>query len=137
MIKTLAKLENGFVDLFKDIIGGILWNKAKIFEDPEAQKAYLPFMVNRALSMHQDSLFYANEMNLYSQLDKKTQIDFYLNTIRPRKRPFVKWSKPIKVEDLDAVKTYYGYSDRRAMEAMKLLTEEQITFIKMRTDTGE
>jgi hypothetical protein len=125
------------LDLFKDIIGGILWNKAKTFEDPEAQKAYLPFMVNRALSMHQDSLFYANEMNLYSQLDKKPQIDFYLNTVRPRKRAFIKWSKPIKVEDLDAVKTYYGYSDRRAMEAMKLLTEEQITFIKMRTDTGE
>ena len=124
------------MDLFK-VINGVLNNDTGMFEDPEAQKTYAPFMVNRALSYHQDTLYYANEMNLLWELDKKPQIDFYLNTIRPRKRAFVKWAKKVKEDDLQVVKMYYGYSDRRALEVLKILTDDQITEIKERIYTGE
>lgn len=125
------------MDLFKDIIGGILYNKKSTFEDPEAERTYVPFMVNRALSYHQDTIYHANELNQLRQLEKRPQIDYYLNTIRAKKRPFVKWSKPVKEGDLEVVKMYYGYSTHRAMEALKILTDEQITEIKERIYTGE
>ena len=124
------------MDLF-NIINAVLDNKRAVFEDPEAERIYTPFMVNRALSYHQDTLYLANEMNKVYQLDKKPQIDFYLNTIRPKKRGYVKWAKPIKDGDLQAVKMYFGYSDRRATEALSILTDEQITDIKEKTNTGE
>jgi hypothetical protein len=125
------------MDLFKDIIPGILENKRKTFEEPEAEKAYAPFMVNRALSYHSDCLYFANQLNQMHHLEKRPQIEFYLNTIRAKKRSFVKWAKPIKEGNLQAVKMYFGYSDRHATEALKILTDEQITFIKSRTTIGE
>ena len=124
------------MDLF-NVINAVLDNKRSFFEDPEAERQYTPFMVNRALSYHQDTLYLANEMNKLYQLDKKPQIDFYLNTVRAKKRSFVKWAKPIKEGDLQAVKMYFGYSDRRAAEALSILTDEQITSIKEETNTGE
>jgi hypothetical protein len=125
------------MELFKEIIPAILQHKPEVFDNPEAEKVYTPFMVNRALSYHIDCIFYANQINQYYQLDKSLQIDFLLNTIRANRRPFVPWAKIVKDEDLSAVKSYYGYSNRRALEALKILTEEQITLIKERINTGE
>jgi hypothetical protein len=125
------------VELFKDIINGILYNKRELFKDPEAEKVYNPFIVNRALSYHKDTLFFANQINQLPHLDKSCQIIFFLNTIRASKRPFTKWSKPMKEGDLEAVKMYYGYSDKKALDALKLLTDEQLTEIKERINTGE
>lgn len=124
------------MDLF-NVINGILDNKKAMFQDPEAERIYTPFMVNRALSYHQDTLYASNEMNLLRNLDKKPQIAFFLNTVRAKKRSFVKWAKPIVEGDLQAVKMYFGYSDQRALEALKILTPEQLTYVKERTNTGE
>jgi hypothetical protein len=126
------------MDLFRDIITqGILNNKKEVFDDPEAERVYNPFIVLRALSYYQDTLFYANHLNQFSNLDKDCQISFLLNTVKPTKRPWTKWGKPIKESDVEAVKTYYGYSDARAIEAMKILTEDQLAIIKERTSTDE
>jgi len=125
------------MELFKDIINGILYNKRDLFKDPEAIRVYNPFMVNRALSYHKDTIFFANQLNQLPHLDKYCQITFLLNTIRANKRPFAKWAKPMEEGDLEAVKMYYGYSDKRALEALKLLTDIQLTEIKTRIDTGE
>lgn len=125
------------MDLFKEILPAILQHKPEVFDDPEAEKVYTPFIVNRALSYHADTVFHANQMNQLHQLGKRPQIDFYLNTIRVGRRPFVRWAKTVKIDDLEAVKTYYGYSDRRALEAMRILSDEQITEIKQRINTGE
>lgn len=125
------------MDLFKDILPGILENKKEVFNQPESEKAYAPFMVNRALSYHNDCLYYANQMNLLYGLEKQPQITFYLNTIRAKKRSFVKWAKPIKEGNLQSVKMYFGYSDRQASEVLRILTDDQITIIKSRTKIGE
>jgi len=125
------------MDLFKDVVNGILFNKKSVFDDPEAERIYSPFLVNRALSYHIDSLFYANQLNQLPQLDKRPQIDFLINTIRAQKRSFSKWAKPIREGDLKAVMQYYGYNSAKALQAMKILSEEQINIIKERTQTGE
>ena len=136
-LNLLLNLVNGFMKLFDDILPGILENKKKVFDDPEAERVYSPFMVNRVLSYHPDTLPYCNELNSYHQLDKRPQIDFYLNTIRAKKRPFVKWAKPLKEGNLEAVKLYFGYSDKKASDALRVLTDEQLAFIRVKTKIGE
>ena len=53
-----------------------------IDENPELEKEYKPFIVNRALSFSHDMVLYANLMNEYNHLDSKLQFDFFLNTLR-------------------------------------------------------
>ena len=96
---------------------------------------YPPFIVNRCLSGHLDCVMFANEMNKYHFLDKDLQYEFYLNILRKRKR-FSPWIRKDKVTDLDCVKQYYGYSNEKASQALKILSNEQIDFIKQRLDTG-
>jgi hypothetical protein len=38
--------------------------------------------------------------------------------------------------DIECVKKYYGYSNEKASQALKILTPEQIKFIKQRLDIG-
>ena len=102
-------------------------------EDPTLK--YPAFVVNKCLSGTIDSILFANEMNKSHFLDKKLQYDFYLNSLRKKKR-FAPWLKRGKVEDLDAVKKYYGYSNEKAQQAMRILTKEQIKYIKQKLDTG-
>jgi len=78
---------------------------------------------------------FANEMNKYPQLDKDMQYSFFLNTLRKKKR-FSPWLRKDKVQDLECVKQYYGYSNEKASQALKILTQEQLNFIKKRLDVG-
>jgi hypothetical protein len=104
-------------------------------EDPSLVKEYAPFIINRCLSGNIDCILFANEMNLNSHLDKDMQYCFFLNTIRKRKR-FSPWLHKDKVQDLECVKRYYGYSNEKASQALKILSKEQINFIKQRLETG-
>jgi hypothetical protein len=78
---------------------------------------------------------FANEMNKYNFLPKKLQYDFFINTIRNKKR-FSPWIKKEIIKDLDYVKNYYGYSNEKAQQALKILSKEQIDFIKSKLETG-
>ena len=98
-------------------------------------KSYPPYIINRCLSGHIDCLMYANEMNMHHQLDKDMQYSFYLNSLRKKKR-FSPWLRKDKVTDLECVKSYYGYSNEKASQALKILTKEQLNFIKQRLDIG-
>ena len=104
-------------------------------DDPDSAKDYTPYIVNRCLSGHLDTVLYANEMNLHPNLDKDMQYQFFLNSLRKRKR-FSPWLRKEKVENLNIVKQYYGYSNEKATQALRLLTNDQLTFIKKRLDTG-
>lgn len=96
-------------------------------------KDYKPFIVNKALSHHLDTLLFSNEMNLRHFLDKDIQYSFLLNSIRKRKR-YNFWAKKKKLEDIEYVKKYYNYSDSKAYQALQILTNEQITYIKNKLD---
>lgn len=119
-----------------DYVNAILQNKNQIIIDDLTEKDYIPFIVNRSLSYHSDCVMYANEVNRRHFLDKKLQNDFLLNTVRSRKRPFAKWVKSEKSEDIECVKLVYGLSDSKAREALRLLSDEQIQLLKEKTDTG-
>ena len=119
----------------KDWLNSINFTKENLIEDPSSVKDYPPYIVNRCLSGHLDCVLFANEMNKYSFLDKDMQYSFYLNTLRKKKR-FSPWLRKDKVTDLEIIKQYYGYSNEKASNALKILTPEQIKFIKQRLDTG-
>lgn len=123
-------------DLFKEIIPSILQNKKSVINDDLDAKDYVPFVVNRSLSYHIDCVLYVNEMNLYPEIDKDMQYQYLLNTIRPMKRKFQSWQKSQVEKDLECVKIYFGYSNAKAREALRILTDEQIAEIRTKTDKG-
>ena len=122
-------------DLFKEILPSILQNKKNVFENGDYSD-YLPFIVNRALSYHMDCVGYANEMNVHSGLDSDMQYQYLLNTIRPMKRKFQPWQKSEVDKDIECVKQYFGYSNEKAKEALRILSDEQIAEIKAKTNKG-
>jgi hypothetical protein len=119
-----------------DYVNAILQNKKQLIVDELTEKDYIPFLVNRSLSYHSDCIMYANEMNRRHFLDKKLQNDFLLNTIRSRKRPFAKWVKSEKSEDVDLIKLAYGLSDSKAIEALRLISEKDIKLLREKFDIG-
>jgi len=123
-------------DLFKEIVPSILQTKKSVINDDLDAKDYVPFVVNRSLSYHIDCVLYVNEMNLYPEIDKDMQYQYLLNTIRPMKRKFQSWQKSQVEKDLECVKIYFGYSNAKAREALRILTDEQIAEIRTKTDKG-
>jgi hypothetical protein len=120
----------------KDWLNSINFNKNNLIEeDSSAIKDYPPYIINRCLSGHLDCIMFANEMNKYSFLDKDMQYNFYLNTLRKKKR-FSPWLRKDKVTDLQSVKQYYGYSNEKASQALKILSKQQLDYIKQRLEIG-
>ena len=124
-------------DLFKQVLPSILQTKEDVMLTDHDEKEYSSFMVNRALSYYRDTVLFANVMNQYPNLDKRLQYNFYKYIIRAQKRPYSKWHKKASNSDLIAVKEYYGYSDAKATEALKILSDDQITEIKKQLYKGD
>jgi hypothetical protein len=119
-----------------DYVKEILQGKKQLIVDELTEKDYSPFLTNRSLSYHKDCIMFANEMNKRHHVDKKLQNDFLLNTVRSQKRPFAKWVKSEKSENIECIKTIYGFSDTKAREALSLLSKEQIQELKEQTKIG-
>ena len=119
----------------KDWLNSINFTKENLIEDPDMISSYPPYIINRCLSGHLDTVLFANEMNKYSNLDKDMQYSFFLYTLRKRKR-FSPWLKKEQVDDLDLVKKHYGYSNEKAKVAVSLLTKTQIENIRNKHDMG-
>ena len=110
----------------KDYLYSINQSKKNILDDdPSAVRKYPPYVVNRCLSSFTDTVLYANEMNKNSHLPNKMQYDFFLNSVKPRKR-FSPWARKDSIDYLDVVKEYYGYNDDKALQALRILTKDQL-----------
>jgi len=108
-----------------DIINDISYAKRYILED---DKDYIPYIVNNHFSYFGDSIFFANQMNMKSNLDKRLQHDYYFHSLRKSKRK-TKWAKKEKSDILECVQKYYNYGPDQAKEAIRLLTKKQIDYI--------
>ena len=123
-----------------DYLNAINHTKENIIEDSDnselAEKLYPPYLVNRGLSYYTDTILFANEMNIRHQCDNKLQFDFYLNSIRKRKR-FSKWFKKEQDENLDIIMSHYGYSYEKAKQVISLFTDQQLQEMRdMRFEGG-
>ena len=115
----------------KDYLYSINQSKKNLMDgDVDAEKKYTPYIVNRCLSSFTDAILYANEINKSSHLPKKMQYDFYINSLKPRKR-ISPWTKRDTLEHLELVKEYYGYSHNKAIAALRILTKSQLDEIKL------
>jgi hypothetical protein len=119
----------------KDYLYSINQSKKNIMDDPDAVKGYPPYIINKCLAYHTDTVLYSNEMNKYHHLDKKMQYDFYINSLKPRKR-FSPWIKKQTLEHLELIKEYYGYNHAKSLEALRILTTEQLDQIKQALNKG-
>ena len=104
-------------------------------DDINFEKDYQPYLINHALSYHEDAVMAANLMNERHTLSKYLQFLFLLNTLAARKR-FAKWIKNEDSDDVLAVAEYYGCSTRHARGLVALHTSEQIAIIRSRLDKG-
>ena len=113
-----------------DILNAANYSKQGIFDDdPWLEKKYPGYIVNKSMSQHLDTLMQANYMNRYWDLPNKMQFDYYRFATRKRKR-FGKWMKASKVKDIELVKSYCGYSNEKAKDALKILSKEQLEEIR-------
>lgn len=120
----------------KDWLNSINTSKINLIDDdPSLEKEYAPYIINRCMSGHIDCVLFSNALNMNSHVDKKMQYDFFINTIRPKKR-FSPWLKKEKISDLELVKSYYGYSNEKARIALKVLTDEDLQIIKSKLRKG-
>lgn len=118
-----------------EFINSINYTKENIIVDDWSEKQYNSYVINRGLSFGSDTVIQANEMNSRPHLDKKLQYQFLINIIRPRKR-FNKWLKADKIEAIEVIKTYYGYSTDKARQVLSILNPEQIDKLKQKLKKG-
>ena len=118
-----------------DFVKSVSYDKKDIMVDDIEEKAYQPFLINKALSYHQDSVFFANEMNVRGSMDNRLQYLFYLNTLRKRQR-FSSWVKPYISKKLDVIKKYYQISTREAKEYVNLLSDKHLRELRNRMKIG-
>jgi hypothetical protein len=116
----------------KEWLNSINFTKENLLENI---KDYSPYIINRCLSGYIDCVMYANEMNMHHHLDKDLQYSFYLNSLRKKKR-FSPWIYKDKIEDLEYVKKYYGYSNEKAQQSLNILNKDQIEYIKLKLAVG-
>jgi len=122
-----------------DFVNSINFTKKNLMKNTEndelAEKGYAPYLTNKTLSYFTDTLLYANEMNRYHFLDNKLQYEFYLNTLRKKKR-FAKWAKADSNDEIMMIQEYYKCSPQKAKAALNILSTEQKNIIKSKMENG-
>ena len=98
-------------------------------QDPELESSYPSWIINKCLSSFTDTVLFANEMNMNWHISKRMQYDFFINSLRPRKR-FSPWSKKESIDYLEDVQEYYGYSYTKALEAIRILPKSDLEKIR-------
>lgn len=119
-----------------DFSNDISHKKEHIMTNEATEALYVPFVVNRALSLFPDTIFHVNEMNMQAHIDKRLQYEYLYHSIRKKKR-FSKWPwKKVDISDLDLICQYYKYNRTKAREVLSILTKDQIDHIRKKTIKG-
>lgn len=92
-------------------------------------KDYVPYVINKSLSYHIDSILICNEMNRLNHIPVSSQYLFYFHFLKKRNR-FSKWHKVETTDEIEVIKKYYDVNDLKAYEIQKVLSKNQIEYIK-------
>ena len=135
----------GLFDIIGNLNGGsrsphlmedVTAEQTTVAEPGSVEKTYSPFMVNRAMSQHADTIMLANMMNQYSSLPVRMQYDFYRSLIRPRKR-YGAWAKAAKAQaNIELIMEKYNYNRQKAEEVIDLFSKEDLKQIKDELSKG-
>ena len=97
--------------------------------DELSEQLYKPYVVNKALSYYTDTIFFANQANQLHHCDNRLQYDYLLNSIKPKRR-FSKWVKREDNDEIEMIKIYFNYSEKKARQVYNLLSSDQINNIR-------
>ena len=126
---TIKKKSSAF--FFNAICG----KRDVIEENPDLEREYVPYVVNKYFSWHQDCVSDANDMNQNPFLDKKLQFDYFINTIRKRKRGLL-WETEKVSDDVSSVREYFKTSLSKAKYIYKLISIDDMGVIRKRLFKG-
>lgn len=118
-----------------EYLNSINYTKKDLMVGQEEENSYNAFMVNRGLSQFYETTLIANEMNIHPHIDNRMQYDFLRNIIRKKKR-FTGWAKKEKIDKVDLVMEYYGYSREKSLQVLPLLSEDEISYIRNKLSKG-
>jgi len=105
-------------------------------DDPDMEKHYTPYIVNKGMGYFADTVLFANEMNMYPDIPAKAQYYYYMNSIRKGSR-FSKWFKHEKNADQEMIQKLYSVRPEIAKMYMKNITETDMQKLRELTNTGE
>ena len=118
-----------------DYLKAINETKEDVMLTPQDERKYSSFIVNRGLSFFMDTIFQVNEMSRTHHLDGRLQFDYLINNVR-KKRRYSKWLKPEKLQNVELVKEYYGFSYEKAKDALRILSKDQLAYIIDKLNQG-
>ena len=122
----------------KEYLKAINQSKEKLMatDDEVWEKKYPGYIVNKCLApFDKATCLFVNEINRRPHLENKLQFDFLINSLRRMNR-FTPWLKSEKVNDIEYVKEYYGYSNEKAKSALTILSNEELKYIKKKLNKG-
>lgn len=121
-----------------DVINSVRSTKKYIFDESISERSYPAFIINRGLSYYRDTFAKAELLNRHPNISAKMHYDFLFNSVvKNTSKERVKWSKKEKDENISIVMEYYGYSYRKAVEALELLNNKHIAYIKQKMYKGD
>lgn len=118
-----------------DILNSINFNKDPDLIHEFNASDYVPYVINKAMSQHPDTILHANEMNSRPNIPKMVQYKYYCYSVTKKKR-FGKWLKSTKESDIQALQQYLNISYRKASEMFPLLSTEELERIKFELSKG-
>jgi len=107
----------------------------KKYLEVNSEEKYIAGRTNKVLSNYLDTILYSNEMNMNRHLEDKMQYEYLFYSIKARKR-FFKRDKSSPFDDISLVCDYYKYNRKKAEQAIKVLTKEQLYKIKEKLQKG-
>ncbi len=111
-----------------DILNSIYFSRNFVLDD-STDKAYNKYLLNKGLSMGEDTIFYAAEMSRYSHITNNMHHDFLNGVVRKRKR-YNKWIKSVKDDNIKVIKFFMQCSISKAKEILNLLNETQVNELR-------
>lgn len=102
---------------------------------------YSQWRTNNILSKHKDTIFYVNEINKYPVTDQM-HYNYLFDSIRKYKRYAKSETKEEKkkrekeAELISLISEYYKYNKLRTKEALKVLSADDIEYIRRKLNKG-
>jgi len=125
------------LDLFRDYISSMTGRNKKSVWDVEQAANYSPYVVDMLLGRDISTILYANEMNRLPSLPKSAHYRWMLYSI-PKGRKKMSGGKKDKgyEEKVKVVMEYYDYSNKKAREALFILTDADLETMRNFLDKG-
>lgn len=117
-------------------ISGLVSTTTADHWDEIGEKDYVPFMINRGLSYHIDTIMLVQELNRRHTMPREWQYDFLRLAIFPKKKRFSKWAKPEEDQLIDTISEAYQVNRQRAIGIRALLDNDAVAVLREKTERG-